>query len=97
MTCRTGDILLLSGNVGKRVVTGDTGSWRSLRAWCGMESAKANGSVIIFGCVMTRWHGKVEISSNFAFTSPAMACMSARAWDERAHGVAWNLQRLNDL
>jgi hypothetical protein len=46
---------------------------------------------------MTRWHGKVEISSNFAFTSPAMACMSARAWDERAHGVAWNLQRLNDL
>jgi hypothetical protein len=67
------------------------------RAWCGMESAKANGSVIIFGCVITRWHGKVEVSSNFASTSPAMACMSARAWDERAHGVAWNLQRLNDL
>ncbi len=27
----------------------------------------------------------------------AAACMSARAWDERAHGVAWNLQRQIDL
>ena len=30
VTCRTVDILLLSGNIGKGVVTADTGSWRSL-------------------------------------------------------------------